>query len=515
MSDTATTITLVPGELPLDTLRAVYRGRPALTLDPAAYPRMVRSRDLIDAIAGGDEAVYGVNTGFGKLAHTHIAAADLEKLQRNLILSHATGVGAPLADAVVRLILVIKAASLAVGASGVRPELVDALLTLHKADVLPMIPSKGSVGASGDLAPLAHLCGILLGIGHARVDGKTVTAEEGLRIAGLPVFELKAKEGLALINGTQVSTGLALAGLFEIERGFKAALVAGALSVEAVMGSHRPFDARISALRGQPGQIAVAGLFRDTLAGSPLNAAHQGPDCHRVQDPYSLRCQPQVMGAVLDQMRQAARTLVIEANGVTDNPLVLVDTGEVLSGGNFHAEPVAMAADQLAIAASEIGALSERRIAMLIDTTISGLPPFLVAEPGLNSGFMIAHVTAAALASENKTHAHPASVDSLPTSANQEDHVSMATFAARRLGDIAGNVADIVGIELLAAIQGLEFHRPLKTSDRLERAIAAVRAVVPRYEVDRYFAPDLAAIGVLVRGGALDELMPVELEAVR
>ncbi|MDR6774255.1 histidine ammonia-lyase [Azospirillum sp. BE72] len=508
-------ITLVPGALSLDTLRSIYRGRPALTLDPAAYPRMERSRALIDRIAGGEEAVYGVNTGFGKLAHTHIAASDLEKLQRNLILSHATGVGAPLADGVVRLILVIKAVSLAVGASGVRPALVDALLKLYEADVLPVVPGKGSVGASGDLAPLAHLCGVLLGIGHVRVKGETLLAEEGLRIAGLPVFDLKAKEGLALINGTQVSTGLALAGLFEIERTFKAALVAGSLSVEAVMGSHRPFDGRISALRGQPGQIAVAAAFRQVLAGSELNASHQGPDCHRVQDPYSLRCQPQVMGAVLDQMRQAARTLVIEANGVTDNPLVLVDTDEVLSGGNFHAEPVAMAADQLAIAASEIGALAERRIAMLIDTTISGLPPFLVAEPGLNSGFMIAHVTAAALASENKSLAHPASVDSLPTSANQEDHVSMATFAARRLGDIAGNVADIVGIELLAAIQGLEFHRPLKTTDRLEQAIATIRAEVPRYEVDRYFAPDLAAIGALVRNGALDHLMPVSLETAQ
>ena len=513
MSDTAS-ITLVPGALSLDTLRAVYRGRPTLTLDPAAYPRMARSRALIDRIAGGDEAVYGVNTGFGKLAHTHIAAADLDTLQRNLILSHATGVGQPLADAVVRLILVIKAASLAVGASGIRPELVDALLRLHAADVLPVIPGKGSVGASGDLAPLAHLSGLLLGIGDARVAGRIVPAAEGLRLAGLPLFELKAKEGLALINGTQVSTALALAGLFEIERAFNAALVAGALAVEAVKGSHRPFDARISALRGQPGQIAVAGLFRDALAGSALNASHQGPDCHRVQDPYSLRCQPQVMGAVLDQMRQAARTLTIEANGVTDNPLVLVDTGEVLSGGNFHAEPVAMAADQLAIAASEIGALSERRIAMLIDSSISGLPPFLVAEPGLNSGFMIAHVTAAALASENKSLAHPASVDSLPTSANQEDHVSMATFAARRLGDIAGNVADIVGIELLAAIQGLEFSRPLTTSQPLEGAIAIVRAAVPRYGVDRYFAPDLAAVGALVRDGALDGVMPAALETV-
>lgn len=504
---------VTPGSLSLDDLRRLYRGRPAIRLPAEAFVRMAESRAIVDRIADGDVAVYGVNTGFGKLAQQRIAAADLEKLQRNLILSHATGVGQPLPDAVVRLILVIKALSLAVGASGVRPELVDALLTLHAADVLPVIPGKGSVGASGDLAPLSHLCGVLLGIGHVRINGEIVPAPEGLQAAGLKGLKLQAKEGLALINGTQVSTGLALAGLFEIEQVFKAAIVAGALSVEAVKGSHRPFDPRISALRGQRGQIDVAALFRGLLTGSPLNASHQGPDCHRVQDPYSLRCQPQVMGAVLDQLRFAARTLVIEANGVTDNPLVLIDSGDVISGGNFHAEPVAMAADMLAIATSEIGALAERRIAMLIDTSISGLPPFLVAEPGLNSGFMIAHVTAAALASENKSLAHPASVDSLPTSANQEDHVSMATFAARRLGDIAANVADIVGIELLAAVQGLEFQRPLQSSVTLEQTVAEIRAVVPHYEVDRYFAPDLAAIAALVRNGTLNRFVPVDLAA--
>lgn len=505
-------ITLVPGGLSLDTLRRIYFDAVPLTLPPDAHDRMAASRALVERIAAGDTAVYGINTGFGKLAQSRIAPEDLDRLQRNLILSHATGVGAPMADGVVRLILASKVASLCVGASGVRPELVEALLRLYTAGALPVIPAKGSVGASGDLAPLAHMTGVLLGIGEVRLNGAIVPAAEGLAAAGLEPFDLKAKEGLALINGTQVSTALALAGLFEIERCFAAAMVSGALSVEAVKGSHKPFDARISALRGQPGQIAVAGAFRAMLAGSPLNASHQGDACDRVQDPYSLRCQPQVMGAILDQMRMAARTLCIEANGVTDNPLVLTDTGEVISGGNFHAEPVAMAADQLAIAASEIGALAERRIAMLIDASISGLPPFLVAEPGLNSGFMIAHVTAAALASENKTLAHPASVDSLPTSANQEDHVSMATFAARRLADIAGNVADIVGIELLAAAQGLEFHRPLRTSERLEEALAVIRARVPRYEVDRYFAPDLQAVGALVRGGGLSALVPLTLE---
>jgi histidine ammonia-lyase len=507
-------LVLSPGALSIDAMRRLYRGRPDVRLGPDAHGRMAAARRVVESIAAGDQAVYGVNTGFGALAQQRIAPADLDTLQSNLILSHATGVGEPLPDGVIRMILVTKAASLAAGASGVRPDLVDALLALYRADVLPVVPAKGSVGASGDLAPLAHLCGVLLGIGHVRLNGVVRPAAEGLAAAGLTPICLKAKEGLALINGTQVSGSLALAGLFDIERVFKAAILAGALSVEAVKGSHRPFDARISALRGHPGQIAAAGLFRRLLAGSLLNASHQGPDCHRVQDPYSLRCQPQVMGSVLDHMRFAARTLCIEANGVTDNPLVLVDTGEVLSGGNFHAEPVAMASDLLAVAAAEIGALAERRIAMLIDAAISGLPPFLVAEPGLNSGFMIAHVTAAALASENKSLAHPASVDSLPTSANQEDHVSMATFAARRLADIAGNVADIVGIEVLAALQGIEFHRPLTTSPVLEQAIRCIRAVVPRYDTDRYFAPDLAAIGAMVRNGGLDDLVPPDCEGL-
>ncbi len=509
----STSITIMPGTLSLNHLFEIYRATPTLLLSDDAYARMEQSRAIVERIAAGGEAVYGVNTGFGKLADRRISAADLDTLQRNLILSHAAGVGEPLPDAVVRLILAMKAASLAVGASGVRPLLVDALLTLHAADVLPVIPSKGSVGASGDLAPLAHLCCALLGIGQTRIKGKLCTAAEGLAAAGLAPIAFKAKEGLALINGTQVSTALALAGLFEIERAFKAAIVAGALSVEGVKGSHRPFDARISALRGQVGQVEVAAMFRALLAGSAIRASHQGPECHRVQDPYSLRCQPQVMGAVLDQMRFAARILTIEANAVTDNPLVFVDTGEVLSGGNFHAEPVAIAADQLAIAASEIGALSERRIAMLIDSSVSGLPPFLVAQPGLNSGFMIAHVTAASLASENKSLAHPASIDSLPTSANQEDHVSMATFAARRLMEIASNVSTIVGIEMLAAIQAVEFHRPLTTSSTLERAVEQVRTVVPRYVVDRYMAADLAAIQALIGDGGFDELVQFDMAA--
>ena len=504
-------------DLDLAILRRIHDATLPLTLRAANRARMQHSREVIEAIARRDEPVYGVNTGFGRLAQQRIAPADLATLQRNLILSHATGMGAPLGDRVVRRVLALKAASLAVGASGVRPALVEAVLALYHAEVWPVIPSKGSVGASGDLAPLAHLCGVLLGIGSVRIEGMIRPAAEGLARAGLAPMALAAKEGLAMINGTQVSTALALAGLFAIETVFRAALLAGAIAVEAVKGSHRPFDARISALRGQQGQIAVAAELRRLLAGSAVNASHQGPHCDRVQDPYSLRCQPQVMGAALDQLRHAAETLRIEANGVTDNPLVLAgDDGasaEVVSGGNFHAEPVAMAADQLAIAAAEIGALSERRIAMLIDASISGLPPFLVAEPGLNSGFMIAHVTAAALASENKSLAHPASVDSLPTSANQEDHVSMATFAARRLGEIAENVAGIAGIELLAAAQGLEFQRPLRSSQPIEAAMALIRARVPRYDTDRHFAPDLAAITAMVQESAFDQFVDVALEA--
>jgi histidine ammonia-lyase len=500
------------GGLTLARLQAISLGGAPLALARGAHARMAASRRIVADIAEGEAPVYGVNTGFGKLAQSRIAPADQRTLQRNLILSHCTGVGAPLDDGVVRLILAMKAASLAAGASGVRPRIAEALLALYRADVLPVIPQKGSVGASGDLAPLAHLTGVLLGLGEACVAGRVLPAAEALAVAGMTPLELEAKEGLALINGTQVSTALALDGLFRIVRTFRAAIIAGAMAVEAVKGSHRPFDARISALRGQPGQIAVAALLRALLAGSALNASHQGPQCDRVQDPYSLRCQPQVMGAVLDSLRHAARTLRIEANGVTDNPLVLVDSGEVLSGGNFHAEPVAIAADLLAIAASEIGALSERRIALLIDASLSGLPPFLAERPGLNSGFMAAHVTAASLASENKSLAHPASVDSLPTSANQEDHVSMAANAARRLAAIADNVANIVAIELLAAAQGLDFQRPLASSAPVEAAFALIRARVPRLHEDRLLAPDIAAAAALVREGAFDDLVAVALE---
>ena len=489
--------------LTLAQLRRIAREAPPLSLDPACVPGLRAGAEAIERIVAQGAPAYGINTGFGKLAQTRIARDELGALQRNLVLSHAAGTGPLLSDDAVRLTIVLKIASLARGRSGVRPQTVDALLKLHNAHVVPCIPSKGSVGASGDLAPLAHLAAVLLGVGEARVDGETLSATQGLARAGLAPLELAPKEGLALLNGTQVSTALALLGLFAIEDVFAAAIIAGALSTDAAMGSDTPFDARIHALRGQPGQIDTAARLRELLAGSGIRASHvKGDD--RVQDPYSLRCQPQVMGACLDLMRGAARTLEIEANGVSDNPLVFAETGEVLSGGNFHGEPVAFAADTLALAAAEIGALSERRIALLIDASISRLPPFLVEHGGVNSGFMVAQVTAAALASENKSLAHPASVDSLPTSANQEDHVSMATFAARRLAELADNCAGIVAIELLAAAQGVQFRAPLKTSVPLQEALGEVRAVAPFYDKDRYFSPDIEAVKRQVLAGRFD-----------
>jgi histidine ammonia-lyase len=502
----ADAILLKPGGLTLSQLRAIHRGVPRLALDRACRPAVEAAAAVVAAIIAEGRVVYGVNTGFGLLARESIPRAELERLQRNLVLSHAAGTGPLIADATVRLILALKLASLARGHSGVRWQLIEMLERLLQARLYPCIPAKGSVGASGDLAPLAHLAAALMGLGEMRAEGRTLPAEAALARAGLAPLALAPKEGLALLNGTQVSTALALAGLFAAEDIFAAAVVAGTLSVDAAKGSDVPFDARIQAVRGQPGQAAIAAVYRDLLAGSAVRASHL--TCKRVQDPYSLRCQPQVMGACLDQLRAAAATLEREANAVSDNPLVFAESGEVLSGGNFHAEPVAFAADGMALALAEIGAMSERRIALLIDHTMSELPPFLVKEGGVNSGFMIAQVTAAALASENKSLAHPASVDSLPTSANQEDHVSMATFAARRLGEMAENSAAIVAIELLAAAQGVEFHAPLRTSTRLQEAMAIIRAAVPPYEQDRYFAPDIAAARALVTEGAFARFMP-------
>ncbi|MFY7917034.1 MAG: histidine ammonia-lyase [Rubrivivax sp.] len=491
---------LQPGHLTLDDLQALHAGGFSLALAPSAWPAVEASAAVVQRAAAGDAPVYGVNTGFGKLASTRIGADDLAALQRNLIRSHSVGVGEPMAAPVVRLILALKAASLARAHSGVRPVVIQTLLDVFNAGLVPHIPSQGSVGASGDLAPLSHMTLALLGEGEFIVDGQRQPAAQALRAHGIAPLELAAKEGLALINGTQASTALALHALFSFEPVLEAALVIGALTVDAARGSDGPFDPRIHALRGQPGQIDVARYYRALLQGSEIRSSHREGD-DRVQDPYCLRCQPQVVGACLDQLRHAALVLWREANAVTDNPLVFAEDGQMISGGNFHAEPVALAADAMAVAIAEVGAIAERRIAMLIDANVSRLPPFLCADPGLHSGFMIAHVTAAALASENKSLAHPASVDSLPTSANQEDHVSMATFAARRLQPMIANVAHILGIEWLAAAQGVEFLRPLRSSAPLEAVHGLLRQRCPAMMQDRYLAPDIEAAAAAVLKG--------------
>ncbi|MBQ1763676.1 MAG: histidine ammonia-lyase [Aquincola sp.] len=497
---------LDPGRLTLDVLQAVHAGGVTLTVAPHAAAAVQASAAVVQSAAAGQAPVYGVNTGFGKLANQRISEADLDTLQLNLIRSHSVGVGAPLQPPVVRLMLATKAASLARGHSGVRPVVIDTLLAVLNAGLVPYVPSQGSVGASGDLAPLAHMTLALMGEGEMLVDGERQAALPVLQQAGIAPLKLAAKEGLALINGTQTSTALALHALLAFEPVLESALVIGALTIDAARGSDGPFDPRIHALRGQPGQIDVAQYYRALLQGSAIRASHaEGDD--RVQDPYCLRCQPQVVGACLDQLRHAALVLVREANAVTDNPLVFAEDGAMISGGNFHAEPVALAADGMALAIAEVGAIAERRIAMLIDSGVSRLPPFLTANAGLNSGFMIAHVTAASLASENKSLAHPASVDSLPTSANQEDHVSMATFAARRLQAMINNTAHILGIELLAAAQGIEFLRPLQSSAALEDVHALLRSHCPSIDVDRYLAPDIERATALVHSGALARIL--------
>ncbi len=498
--------------MPLAAWRRLFDGAPA-SLDPECHAAVQASAKVVAAIVARGAPVYGINTGFGRLANLGIKEHELTQLQTNVVLSSAAGTGTPLPAAETRLMMALKIASLGQGASGVRLETLLQLESMLSRDVLPVIPSQGSVGASGDLAPLGHLAAAMMGHGDAVVAGVRLPAPEALARAGLTSIVLGPKEGLALINGTQFSTALALAGLFRLERVFHAGLIAGALTTEAVQGLDEPFDARIHAWRRQPGQIEVAATLRSLLAGSVLRAARAADD-DRVQDPYCIRCQPQVMGAVLDLMRHSAATLNLEANGVTDNPLISSADGVALSGGNFHAEPVAFAADMLAIAACEIGSLSERRTAMLVDATLSRLPAFLVSRPGLNCGFMVPQVTAAALVSENKQRAYPASVDSIPTSANQEDHVSMAAHGARRLTEMAANAAGVVAIELLAAAQGCDLRGPLASAPPLQRARALLRQRVATLDADRFMSPDIAAATELVASGALgraagDALVPV------
>jgi histidine ammonia-lyase len=476
----------------LNQLRRVWESPTEINIGETAKAVVASSQAEVGKVLASGDSVYGVNTGFGQLAKIRISNDELTHLQENLIRSHAVGVGEALPDAIVRLIMVMKVIALARGFSGVRPKLIDALCALINHEIYPIIPARGSVGASGDLAPLAHMAGVLIGFGDVRHNGKKLSASNALEAAGLRRLELAPKEGLALLNGTQVSTALSLAALFRTEHILSASLASGALSVDAIKGSDTPFDERIHTVRGHTSQAAVAEVLRDLIRGSDIRASHV--ECSRVQDPYSIRCQPQVVGACLGVIRHVGDVLETEANAVTDNPLVFADSDAILSGGNFHAEPVAMVADYLALAIAEIGSLSERRIALLIDSHLSDLPAFLVTDSGLNSGFMMTQVTAAALVSENKTLAHPASVDSIPTSANQEDHVSMATFAGRRLHDMIDNVTHVVAIELLAATQGVEFHRPRKSSELLENAMQQVRTVSAAYTEDRSLSPDIQAL---------------------
>lgn len=497
-------ITIQPGAVSLADWRRIYRGETPV-LDASCRPKIIASAAAVARILARHEPVYGINTGFGKLASVQISDDDLLTLQRNIVLSHAAGVGEPMPVPIARLMMALKLASLAQGASGVQLTTVDMLGALLEKGLTPVIPAQGSVGASGDLAPLAHMAAAMIGTGEIWVGDVRTPALQALADATLSQLTLGPKEGLALLNGTQFSCAYALAGLFEAERLFASALLTGALSTEAAKGSDAPFDPRIHALRGHKGQIETAEALRALMDGSAIRASHLTGDA-RVQDPYCLRCQPQVMGAVLDMLRQAATTLLTEANGVSDNPLIFADTDEALSGGNFHAEPVAFAADMIAMGLCEIGSIAERRVAMLVDPALSGLPAFLTPRPGLNSGFMIPQVTAAALVSENKQRAYPASVDSIPTSANQEDHVSMAAHGARRLLSMADNVASVLAIEYLAAAQGCDFHAPLKSTNTLESARALLRAIVPTLDDDRYFHPDMAHAQALVSSGTLAAL---------
>ena len=491
--------TIFPGKMSLNALRSLYQNQDYLkiTLCEEAWHDVQLARKTVEDIITQGRTVYGINTGFGLLASTSIPDDQLELLQKNLVLSHCTGVGKPLPDDVVRLIYILKISSLAQGHSGIRPLALHAFIDFVNAGLIAEIPEKGSVGASGDLAPLAHLTACLMGEGYVMMDQKRIKTSDALKIKNLTPLTLSAKEGLAFLNGTQVSTALALKGLFLAEDLFASGVVAGSMSIDALMGSLTPFDSRIHKARGQIGQITIAPKYLELLEGSEIMASHTA--CDKVQDPYSLRCQPQVMGACFDMLHYAAKTLAIESNAVTDNPNIFPEEGVVLSGGNFHAEPVAMAADMLAIVICEIASISERRLSVLVDPHMSGLPAFLVQDSGINSGFMIAQVTAAALVSENRTMAHPSSVDSIPTSANQEDHVSMATYGARRLTEMGFNAMNCIATELLAAAQGIDFRKPHKTSPALQIFYDKIRAKVSHYDKDRYFAPDIEAVYKMVQ----------------
>ncbi|WP_333828015.1 histidine ammonia-lyase [Pararhodobacter sp.] len=502
-------LTLTPGATTLAQLENLWREGVPARLDPAARAGVDAAAAAVKRAANGNEAVYGVNTGFGKLASVKIAPGDTATLQRNLILSHCCGVGEPLEPATTRLMMALKLLSLGRGASGVRWEVIALIEAMLERGVIPVVPVQGSVGASGDLAPLAHMTAAMIGAGEAFYQGQRMSGAAALAAAGLAPVVLGPKEGLGLINGTQFSTALALVGLFEGWRNLLNALVTSCMSTDAIMGSTAPLEGEIHALRGHRGQIEVAQAMRDLMAGSVIRESHRDDDA-RVQDPYCIRCQPQVAGAAMDLLRFAATTLEVEANAVTDNPLVVA--AGIISGGNFHAEPVAFAADIIALALAETGAIAQRRVALMVDPTLShDLPPFLTPDPGLNSGYMIAEVTTAALMSENKHLANPCSTDSTPTSANQEDHVSMAAHAARRLGRMNANLSVILGVEALCAAQGIDFRAPLETSPRLQAAMASLRAKAPGLESDRYLAPEIEAASALIRDGSLLRAAALEL----
>lgn len=506
-----TVLTLTPGAVTLADLEKIFREEASVRLDFACRPAIELAHARIAKAVAGTDAVYGVNTGFGKLASVKIDAKDTAVLQRNLILSHCCGVGPPIPRGHARLLMALKLFSLGRGASGVRLEIVDLIEAMLEKGVTPVIPAQGSVGASGDLAPLAHMAAAMMGHGQAEYDGTVMSGDKALAAAGLMPVELGPKEGLALINGTQFSTAFALAGLFGAWRGVHSALVTSALSTDAIMGSTAPLQPEIHSLRGHRGQIEAAKIMRALLAGSEIRESHVVDDA-RVQDPYCIRCQPQVIGAAIDVLRMAARTLEIESNAATDNPLVLVGADLIVSGGNFHAEPVGFAADMIALAIAEIGAIAQRRVALIVDPVLSfNLPPFLTPNPGLNSGYMIAEVTTAALMSENKHLANPCVTDSTPTSANQEDHVSMAAHGARRLGPMIDNLNCILGIELLCAAQGIDFRAPLVTSDTLQCVVARVRKDVETLGEDRYLAPDLKKATVMIANGDIVTVTAIDM----
>ncbi len=493
-------------DITLKEIRFFLENTPEVVLAESVKDKIIRSRKIIDDIVSSKKVVYGVNTGFGKFADVHIRQEETAELQRRLVLSHAAGVGSPMSRQIVQLMMLLKIKNLSLGYSGVRLKLVQLLIDMLNGGVVPLVPQKGSVGASGDLAPLAHIALVMIGEGEAYIeqDGeyRRVSGAQALEHCGLKALPFEAKEGLAVLNGTQAMQAQGIYALNQARKLVKSADIIGAMSLEALLGTLTAFDDRIQQIRNHPGQIAVGENFRKILHQSPIVESHRYSD-NKVQDAYSLRCSPQVHGAVRDALDYVESVFVREMNGVTDNPLVFPDNGDVLSGGNFHGEPLALAADYLGIIAAELGNISERRIEHMLDPAVSEMAGFLTEEGGLNSGFMIAQVTAAALVSENKVLAHPSSVDSIPTSANKEDHVSMGTFAARKAMEIVGNVENVYAVELICACQALELRRPLKPSQTTAKILEQVRSRIDHWDKDRIMHKDIDAAKDMIASGEL------------